>query len=417
MANGDRHVSIDAVRGFAVLGILLMNIVGMGLPTFAYINPTYFGGHEGANMWAWAINYVVADGKMRALFTMLFGASMILIADRAEGQRPGPAGIHYRRVAWLFVFGMLHAYLLFFGDILVCYALAGAVVFLFRKWSPKVLIAVGALVLGVLVVKGLLEADHLEKLRAAALAPDASEAAKKVWAQEGFILNPPASLGQAELKGFRGSFIEAVQARAFPAVILQTVVLFGETLWEAIAQMMIGIGLYRLGFFTLGWKTRSYGIVMAIGWGIGLPVMIWLASRVVQSGFEPFVTSRTSYWSSVPRPFIALAHASAILLLVRAGAVRWLMDRLAAAGRMALSNYLGTSIITAVIFCGFGLGLYGKLERYELYGVVAGIWLAILLWSKPWLARFQYGPFEWVWRSLVRWKPQPFIRRKSVLPA
>ena len=417
MANGDRHVSIDAVRGFAVLGILLMNIVGMGLPTFAYINPTYFGGHEGANMWAWAINYVVADGKMRALFTMLFGASMILIADRAEGQRPGPAGIHYRRVAWLFVFGMLHAYLLFFGDILVCYALAGAVVFLFRKWSPKVLIAVGALVLGVLVVKGLLEADHLEKLRAAALAPDASEAAKKVWAQEGFILNPPTSLGQAELKGFRGSFIEAVQARAFPAVILQTVVLFGETLWEAIAQMMIGIGLYRLGFFTLGWKTRSYGIVMAIGWGVGLPVMIWLASRVVQSGFEPFVTSRTSYWSSIPRPFIALAHASAILLLVRAGAVPWLMDRLAAAGRMALSNYLGTSIITAVIFCGFGLGLYGKLERYELYGVVVGIWLAILLWSKPWLASFQYGPFEWVWRSLVRWKPQPFIRRKSTLPA
>ena len=417
MANGDRHISIDAVRGFAVLGILLMNIVGMGLPTFAYINPTYFGGHEGANMWAWAINDVVADGKMRALFTMLFGASMILIADRAEGQSPGPASIHYRRVAWLFVFGMLHAYLLFFGDILVCYALAGAVVFLFRKWSPKVLIAIGAVVLAGLVVKGLVEADHLEKLRAAALAPDASEAAKKVWAQEGFILNPPASFGQAELKGYRGGFIEAVQARAFPAFILQTAVLFGETLWEAIAQMMIGIGLYRLGFFTLGWKTRSYGMVMAIGWGIGLPVMIWLASRVVQSGFEPFMTSRSSYWSSIPRPFIALAHASAILLLVRAGAVRWLMDRLAAAGRMALSNYLGTSIITAVIFCGFGLGLYGKLERYELYGVVAGIWLAILLWSKPWLASFQYGPFEWVWRSLVRWKPQPFIRRKSALPA
>ncbi|RYF89098.1 MAG: hypothetical protein EON95_19340, partial [Caulobacteraceae bacterium] len=84
MTNGDRHVSIDAVRGFAVLGILLMNIVGMGLPTFAYITPTYYGGHEGANLWAWAINYVVADGKMRALFTMLFGASMILIADRDE---------------------------------------------------------------------------------------------------------------------------------------------------------------------------------------------------------------------------------------------------------------------------------------------------------------------------------------------
>lgn len=417
MASNDRHISIDAVRGFAVLGILLMNIVGMGLPTFAYINPTYYGGHEGANMWAWAINYVVADGKMRALFTMLFGASMILIADRAEGQRPGPASIHYRRVAWLFVFGMLHAYLLFFGDILVCYALAGAIVFLFRKWSPKVLIAIGALVLGGLVVKGLIEADHLEKLRAAALAPDASEAAKALWAREGFILSPPASLGEAELKAYRAGFVEAVQARAIPAALLQTVVLFGETLWEAIAQMMIGIGLYRLGFFTLGWKTRSYAMVMAVGWGIGLPVMIWLASRLVQSGFEPFAMSRSSYWSSIPRPLIALAHASAILLLVRAGAVPWLMDRLAAAGRMALSNYLGTSIITTFVFCGFGLGLYGHLERYQLYGVVAGIWLLILLWSKPWLARFQYGPFEWVWRSLVRWKVQPFRRPGSDVPA
>ena len=273
MTDSQRHISIDAVRGFAVLGILLMNIVGMGLPTFAYINPTYDGGHEGANMWAWAVNYVVADGKMRALFTMLFGASMILIADRAEGQRPGPASIHYRRVFWLFVFGMLHAYLLFFGDILVCYALAGAVVFLFRKWSPRLLIGVGALVLAGLVVKGLVEADHLEKLRAAALAPDASEATKKAWAQNGFILNPPASMGEAEIKGYRGNFIEAVKARSFAAMILQTVIMFSETLWEAIAQMMIGVGLYRLGFFTLGWKTRSYATLMAIGWGVGLPVM------------------------------------------------------------------------------------------------------------------------------------------------
>ena len=81
---GDRHISIDAVRGMAILGILLMNIVGMGLPTFAYVNPAYAGGHEGADLWTWAINNVLTDGKMRALFTMLFGASTVLIASRAE---------------------------------------------------------------------------------------------------------------------------------------------------------------------------------------------------------------------------------------------------------------------------------------------------------------------------------------------
>jgi len=118
-----------------------------------------------------------------------------------------------------------------------------------------------------------------------------------------------------------------------------------------------------------------------------------------------------TYWSAVPRPLVALGHAAALLLLVRSGALSWLIRRLAAAGRMALSNYLGTSIITAFVFCGFGLGLYGHLQRFELYYVVAAIWLAILLWSEPWLARFHYGPFEWLWRSLVRWKPQPFLRR------
>ena len=104
-AAGERHVSIDAVRGFAVLGILLMNIVGMGLPSFSYIDPTYAGGSTGADLWTWAVNNVLTDGKMRALFTMLFGASAVLIAQRAEGGSPGPAQTHYRRMFWLFVFG------------------------------------------------------------------------------------------------------------------------------------------------------------------------------------------------------------------------------------------------------------------------------------------------------------------------
>lgn len=412
MTNQDRHISIDAVRGFAVLGILLMNIVGMGLPAFAYISPTYYGGHEGPNLWAWAINFVVADGKMRGLFTMLFGASMMLIAERAEGQTPGPAGVHYRRVAWLFVFGMLHAYLLFFGDILVTYALAGAAAFLMRKWNPKLLIGIGAVVLIALVAKGLFENEHLRLLREAAEAPGASEAAKKAWGEASFIVSPPASLGVEEIKGYRGSFFDAVQARAFMAFLLQTVFLLSETLWEAIAQMMIGVGLYRLGFFTLGWSNRAYGTMVGIGYLIGVPFSAWCAWTIVQTGFEPLQLGKYAYLAAIPRPLIALAHASALLLLVRSGALAWLVNRLAAAGRMALTNYLMTSIITAFVFCGFGFGLFGQLQRWQLYIVVAGVWALILLWSLPWMKRFQYGPFEWLWRSLARWKRQPFLRRE-----
>ena len=171
----DRFISIDAVRGFAVLGILLMNIVGMGLPTFAYINPTYAGGHEGADLWTWGINSVFTDGKMRALFTMLFGASAVLIAGRAENSSGlGPAQTHYRRLFWMFVIGMIHAYFLWFGDILVTYALAGIVIYPFRKLSGRVQIGIGAAILVALLTYHLTDASHLDALYAASTAPGAS---------------------------------------------------------------------------------------------------------------------------------------------------------------------------------------------------------------------------------------------------
>jgi uncharacterized protein len=113
-------------------------------------------------------------------------------------------------------------------------------------------------------------------------------------------------------------------------------------------------------------------------------------------------------WQSITRPFIALAHASVLLLIVRAGLFQDLVSRLEAAGRMAFTNYLMTSVITSLVFCGYGLGLYGHLSRAEQLWVVAGVWALILLWSRPWLARFRYGPLEWIWRSLVQWKRQPF---------
>jgi len=408
-----RHQSIDAVRGFAVLGILLMNIVGMGLPSFAYIDPTYYGGHEGPNLWAWAINYVLADGKMRGLFTMLFGASMLLIADRAAGRVPGPASTHYRRMFWLFVIGMAHAWLLFFGDILVTYAIAGAVTFFARKWRPRTLIALGTLILVALVAKGLIEGHEVGLLREAARAPGASAETLKAWQEASFYLTPPAAFGEAELAGYRGGFVDALQARAQMTLIMQTYFLLMEALPEAIGQILIGMGLFKLGFFTLGWRSRSYGALVAVGYLVAAPLTAAMAWATVQSGFDPIHRQFYIVLGALPRPLIALAHASALLLLVRSGALGWLVSRLEAAGRMAFSNYLGTSIITTFVFCGFGLGLYGRLERFELYYVVAAIWLVILLWSKPWLAVFHYGPFEWVWRSLVMWKPQPFRKRRA----
>lgn len=410
----ERYQSIDAVRGFAVLGILLMNIVGMGLPTFAYVDPTYLGPLEGPNFWVWAVNYVITDGKMRALFTMLFGASMLLIADKAEGRNPGPAATHYRRVFWLLLIGFLHAYLLFFGDILVCYAIAGAVAFLFRKLPPKALIGVGAVILIALLTKSVLEAGHLAALQAAVNSGQATPAQAAQWQELKFFIDPGQALGKDEIVKMQGDFFSALQSRFRAATIVQLGYLPLDAIPEAIGQMLIGAGLFRLGFFTLGWSSRAYGVMIAIGYLIGVPVMTWLCWSTVQAHFEAVSQHQFFAWTGSVRPLIALAHASVLMLIIRAGAVQWLINRLEAAGRMAFSNYLMTSIITTFVFCGFGFGQYGRMERFELYYVVLGVWAFILLWSKPWLARFHYGPFEWVWRSLVMWKPQPFVKRTAV---
>lgn len=409
----ERYQSIDAVRGFAVLGILLMNIVGMGLPTFAYVDPTYLGPLEGANVWVWAVNFVVTDGKMRALFTMLFGASMLLIADKAEGRKPGPAATHYRRVFWLLLIGFLHAYLLFFGDILVCYAIAGAVAFLFRKLPPRALIGVGALVLIALFTKSIIEAEHIKALQAAIAHGGATLQQTNQWEELQLFLNAPKSMGQEEIAWMQGDFFSALKSRMRAAMIVQLGFLPLDAIPEAIGQMLIGAGLFRMGFFTLGWSSRAYAAMIAVGYLIGVPVMVWLCWSTVQADFEPVQQHALFALTAGPRPFIALAHASVLMLLIRAGAVKWLINRLEAAGRMAFSNYLMTSIITTFVFCGFGFGLYGELERYQLYYVVLGVWAFILIWSRPWLARFHYGPFEWVWRSLVMWKPQPFLKRAA----
>lgn len=391
VASTDRHLSIDAVRGFAVLGILLMNIVGMGLPSFAYLDPTYAGGSTGADLWTWAVNNVFTDGKMRALFTMLFGASTVLIADRAAaGSGLSPAATHYRRMLWLLLIGLIHAVFFWFGDILVPYAIAGLVIFPFRKLGVRTQFAVGIAILALLLTKNVLSAE---------------------------VLAPPPGAKAAELAQFRGGVLDAVQGRLNMLMLFYLLIHPFDSIPEAIGQMFIGMALFRTGFFTLGWSTRAYALTAAFGYLVAVPFTAWLAWRIAASGFEPHTLHGLEAWQQLSRPFIALAHAAALLLVIRAGWLTVLTNRLAAAGRMAFSNYLMTSIITSLVFCGYGLGLYGELSRFQQLFVVAGVWTFILVWSRPWLERFHYGPFEWAWRSLVQWKPQPFAKGAKPAPA
>jgi uncharacterized protein len=311
---------------------------------------------------------------------------------------------------WLFVIGMLHAYFLWWGDILVCYAVAGLFVFPFRKLDVRLQIGIGVAILAAILGHNAYEAKQLEALHAAAVAPGASAAALAAWQDARLTVDPGQALAAQQVAQFGGDFMSALRGRAQMAMIMQLGVEPPDGFPEAIGQMFIGMALFRLGFFTLRWSTRAYLATIAVGYLVAAPAMAWMAWEIWRAHFEPLTLHRWEVWQQIGRPLIALAHASVLLLIIRAGFARAIVNRLAAAGRMAFSNYLMTSVITTVVFCGFGFGLYGRLSRFEQLYVVAGVWAFILVWSQPWLARFNYGPFEWVWRSLVRWKPQPFAK-------
>jgi uncharacterized protein len=187
--------------------------------------------------------------------------------------------------------------------------------------------------------------------------------------------------------------------------------LLPSALSDTLAFMLLGLWLYRIGFLggaAPGWIYRTL-IMIGVA---ALPLYGGIAALILRHEFDPAFMPLADLLSLLLRPWLALAYASGIILLIRAKRLPSLMARLAAAGRMALSNYLGTTILATTLFYGYGLGLYGKLDRAALTIVVLAIWVIILLWSKPWLDHFAYGPMEWLWRSLVRRQMQP-IRRDS----
>ncbi|CAA9543021.1 MAG: membrane protein, putative [uncultured Sphingosinicella sp.] len=390
-----RIASMDAVRGMAVCGILLMNIVVMGHPGSAYNNPTFYGAEGRADMAAWLINFILAEGKMRALFTMLFGASMVLIADRAEARETGSAiEAHLRRMFWLFMFGMIHAWLIWFGDILVQYAVGGAFAFVLWRFRPR---ALWILFAGMIAIELLqFGATYLQQAGATPLS------ARDVAAQ-----------AAQEIASYRGGFADVFAARARTTVQFQTDTLVAY-MPETIGFMALGILFYRNGFLSAAWSRRAYWRTIAIGYLIAAPLTLALAWLLLARDFAPGLGSLTEGLSLILRPFIALAHAAAVILLVRSGDLRWFTSRLEAAGRMALSNYLGTSLLTTTFFYGYGFGMFGQLSRAELYWVVLAVWVLILAWSKPWLERYRYGPLEWLWRSLASGERQPMRREVPV---
>jgi uncharacterized protein len=409
-----RIATLDIVRGVAVMGILAMNIVAFAMPFQAYMNPAAFGTDGPADIASWLLSFIFVDGKMRGLFSFLFGASMLLVIEKAEAKGEDAARIHFRRMLWLLLFGLVHLYLIWFGDILTGYALVGMIAWFLHGLSNRAMVRLGIALLFVqlLVFAGL--AFGAFGLSAAAAAPGASPETVEEWRslEQDFGLLAGAPLAQklaVYTGGYGGILADRIAANAW--IPIKGLFMFG---WETLAYFLFGMAALRTGFLRGSWSAAAYRRTMLIGFGIGIPAYAVLAWLLIRDDFTVPMVFAVAMAATVPfRPLMIAAIAALIIVLAaRSGGA--LVERIAAAGRAAFTNYLGTSLIMTTLFYGYGVGLFGQLSRAELWLVVLPMWALMLLWSKPWLDRFEYGPLEWLWRSLSRGKVQRMRKRQAV---
>ena len=403
---GDRIATLDIIRGVAVMGIFGVNVIAFAMPFQAYMNPVAFGLQGPADLASWAFSFILIDGKMRGLFSFLFGASTLLVIERAEASGRNAAVIHYSRMVWLLVFGLIHFYFIWFGDILAAYAMTGFILYAFRHMSVPALIRWGVGLVLVQTALFVAIAAGAWYLSIHAVRPGAPADQIQQWRemQEGFT--PLIGAPLAEKMGlFLGPYSGLVHSRLIGQMWapFTGLPLF---LAETLAYMLFGMAALKSGFFRGDWAPARYRKWALIGFGIGIPAYALLAWLEYNEGFSVRAIFAFGLAGTTPfRPVMIVAIAATIILVTRNGGP--LVARIAAAGRAAFTNYLGTSILMTTLFYGYGVGLYGDLSRIQLWIPVVAMWALMLLWSKPWLDRFRYGPFEWLWRSLSRFSLQP----------
>ena len=405
-----RFATLDTVRGIAVMGILAMNILAFAMPFPAYVNPAAYGGDSGANLASWLFSFVLIDGKMRGLFSILFGASTLLVIYKATAAGRGGAKAHYLRMLVLLGFGLVHFYFIWFGDILAGYALCGMILYLFRNKRPRVLVAWAVMFLTISLLFFSAITLAASSAGSANLPPGAqagaADARKEVEKEVG--ANSPKIEGDLAL--YRGPYSELVEKRLTKETFypFASVLSFG---WETVGLMLIGMALYKTGFLTGAWDPARYKKWAIACFAIGVPPLLLLAKWQVDSGFDAATIFGAFIAFSMPFDvLLAIGWAALVILWVKSGGAASLKARVAAAGRMAFTNYLATSVLMTALFYGWGLGLFGTLDRAMLWLPVLGMWGLMIAWSKPWLDRHHYGPLEWLWRTLSRGSLQPMKR-------
>ena len=403
VAETERILPMDVLRGFALLGILVMNIQLFAMVEAAHNNPTAYGDLNGANFLVWLLSHLLADQKFISIFSMLFGAGIVLMWQKAESSGAGATRLHYRRMGWMILFGLLHAYLLWYGDILFIYGMCGLFVYLFRRKSPRTLVS-SALVLAAI---GSLIAIGLGLFWVPHWSPDIKAEFIEEWQPS------PQSINE-ELAAYRGSWIDQMSDRVPSALDIETSEFLGFYGWKASSLMLLGMALFKLGAFHAQWSRRQYLSLVGAGLLVGIPMIIF---GVVQNfaknwdvRYSFYLGGQYNYWGSY---LVALGWTGLVMLWCQGSRAPALKQRMAAVGRMAFSNYILQTVICTTIFYGHGFGYFGSVPRTGQILIVFAIYAAQLVIAPLWLRHFRLGPLEWLWRSVTYGKRQPFRLRRD----
>ncbi len=403
-----RIVMLDAVRGFAVLGIFVMNIQSFSMISAAYVNPLATDDLarqlSGGNYLAWLIGHVFFNVKFMTLFSILFGAGILLMAQRCEATSRSPAKTHYRRLAGLLFIGLLHAYGFWFGDILVPYVICAALVYPAWRWRERIRLAIAACLFltGSLIVMliglSMPFLPHEEWI----------SIEQEMW-------RPTKEIVAAEIAAYTGPWWPQFIDRAEMSLQVQSVGMASLLFWQITALMLIGMTLLKTGVLTGRSSRRTYVGLSMLGFGVGLPLIYWGVLQHEQNEwsmeYSMLIGTQPNYFGSL---LLVLGYIGVwgLLLRVRPGQVAgWL---LAPVGRMALTNYLAQTLIGTTIFYGHGLGQFMNVSRSGQAAIVMLTWCFQIPFSHWWLRRYRYGPAEYVWRRMTYGRLSGISRESEV---
>jgi uncharacterized protein len=424
----ERITILDSLRGMAILGILLMNIPSFGIAPWLSFDLRLHAEFGTINEYVfWFVEGVMA-GTQRALFSMLFGAGILLFIGRQESEMEGlaPADYFFRRQVWLMVISCFDVYVLLWnGDILFDYACIGMVMFAFRKLSPRALLIAAVICLFFNVARDTVELqrDRTRIFKGEAIAQVDTTKFKLTEDQKEQLTDFQDMKKRGEVKQrlkrveeankkVRGSYAETYEWRTDHYIDGITNYLYLEA-WDVFMFMFVGMAFYKLGVITGEASIRLYTWFTLAGLALGLTLAWFRISIYFEKQFEYISVAKSMSVElyQLERAFRSMGLFGLIMVMYKSGAFKWLFSMFRPVGQMALTNYLTQSILCGLYFNGFGLGMYGYLERYQLYYVVIVIWIFQIIFCHIWMRYFLYGPFEWLWRSLTYWYAQPFRKR------